>query len=540
MANLEGFQGGSGQLPNSVLTPLGQKVWGSPSPAPTPPPSPQQYPSQYAQAQNYGSSPASSGGVDPTAFGKAMNEMSIKMHENNKLISAKNAVFKHMYDQPLTDEEKGALTPALAHAISTGNRNMIDAAITDVNQQLKGYNSTIDTNLSKYADAISQVSQLKQDIAKQYTAWQIAGASQQQLDSYVRSMGLNPADFNQAGAAMRTDRNMNPTAMTTDVAKSGGLVEGVDYMQGDPFVGKDGKTYYTAKFLGDPIQTTIKAIDNMGFYTSSGQQRWSYIGMQQDQWMALTPEQKSNVVKGMYQNEGGNGTAIGMGPSGTGGAISPIVQSYVDNIASGTITSIAQVPAAYKNQVSEVMASQGVNSPLGDRRYTLAATAISAPYRDLPGYKLTADGLPYLSRIAAASQTPGSVSDQDLVDSLTKLNSSGNAITDAQVSIITGGKSFADSVNIWKNKFSTGGILSSDQRQQIVTIANSIYANYAKQYQPIYDTVSQQLTDAQIPKEFWTMPDLNDLAQRSGLSIPVVSSSSSSSGSSYKGYTLPY
>jgi len=34
---------------------------------------------------------------------------------------------------------------------------------------------------------------------------------------------------------MRTDRHNNPVAMTTDVAKTLGLVEGVDYTVGDPF-----------------------------------------------------------------------------------------------------------------------------------------------------------------------------------------------------------------------------------------------------------------------------------------------------------------
>lgn len=55
--------------------------------------------------------------------------------------------------------------------------------------------------------------------------------------------------MNVTGAPMRTDRNSNPTAMTTDVAKTGGLVLGKDYVQGDPFIGGDGKTYYTAKLL---------------------------------------------------------------------------------------------------------------------------------------------------------------------------------------------------------------------------------------------------------------------------------------------------
>ena len=279
---------------------------------------PNKYPKEAGQALSYASAPASSGGgyTDQKAFITAVNQVRTKMESDNKLINAKNAVFKHMYDQPLTAEEKSALTPSLQHAISSGNRSMIDAAITGVNQQIKGYNNTIDTNLQAYATAVEQANTLKQDISKNILDYRVKGATDQQINDYITGMGLSPSDFNSSGVGMRTDRHMNPTAMTTDVAKTGGLVEGVDYVQGDPFTDSQGNTLYTARFLGDPIQTTIKAIDNMGFYTQSGQQRWSYIGMSQEQWMSLTPEQKANVVKSMYQHEGGNGTAIGMAPSG--------------------------------------------------------------------------------------------------------------------------------------------------------------------------------------------------------------------------------
>jgi protein MpaA len=64
-------------------------------------------------------------------------------------------------------------------------------------------------------------------------------------------------------------------------------------------------------------------------------------------------------------------------------------------------------------------------------------------------------------------KTPGSVSDQDLLDSLTKLNTAGNAITDAQVKLVTDGKSWADSVGTAFNKLQNGGVLSNNQRQQI-------------------------------------------------------------------------
>jgi hypothetical protein len=74
-------------------------------------------------------------------------------------------------------------------------------------------------------------------------------------------------------SGFRTDRHNNPTAFTTDIAKLAGLTLGVDYEQGDSFGG--GK-YFTARLLGDAVQTTIRVIDRIGFTTSSGSPRWTY------------------------------------------------------------------------------------------------------------------------------------------------------------------------------------------------------------------------------------------------------------------------
>lgn len=122
----------------------------------------------------------------------------------------------------------------------------------------------------------------------------------------------NTGDF---GSGMRTDRNNNPTAMTTDVAKSLGLVEGVDYVKGDPF--PDNPNLLTAKLLGDPIETTIKGLDlaaqasnKKAFYTQSGQPRWTHTAISDEQWLAMTPEQKKNLVASMYQKEGGSGELL--------------------------------------------------------------------------------------------------------------------------------------------------------------------------------------------------------------------------------------
>lgn len=108
---------------------------------------------------------------------------------------------------------------------------------------------------------------------------------------------------------MRTERNNNPTAMTTDVAKTLWMVEWVDYIVWDKFPNSN---LHTARLLWDPIETTIRAFDNAAakgiwiFYTQWWKQRWSHTAMTNEQWKKLTDEQKRNVIYAMLQREWGN------------------------------------------------------------------------------------------------------------------------------------------------------------------------------------------------------------------------------------------
>lgn len=207
----------------------------------------------------------------------------------------------------------------------------------------------------------------------------------------------------------------------------------------------------------------------------------------------------------------------GVASSGSGGGNSndPVVQAHITSILNGNET-MAQVPSNLRNAVVVAMNNAPADqfSPLAASRIANAANKIAANYIDLPQYKLTANGLPYLQRIDAAMKNPGSVSDQDLLDSLTKLNTAGNAISDAQVKLITDGKSFSDMVSTLGNKFKNGGVLSDNQRQQIQSIAKGIFDNYKKGYQPVYDKVVAQMDAAGIPKAFQNVPDLNNLSEK--------------------------
>ena len=110
----------------------------------------------------------------------------------------------------------------------------------------------------------------------------------------------------------RTDRNNNPTAFTTDIARQAGLVEGVDYEKGEAF--PDNPNLFTAKIIGNPIDQTIKVIDKIGFTTQAGGTRWSYTnsipGANNSEWQNLSKEQKTAVIAQMYQYENGGGSGI--------------------------------------------------------------------------------------------------------------------------------------------------------------------------------------------------------------------------------------
>jgi len=119
---------------------------------------------------------------------------------------------------------------------------------------------------------------------------------------------VNVATQFSLGTGRRTDRHNNPTAMITAVAKQGGLIEGQDYVQGDSFVGGDGRTYYTATLLGDAYEKTRKVIDNIGFTTQAGGKRWTYTDINNDQWRSMDQNQKNQYIEKMYNNhEKGDG-----------------------------------------------------------------------------------------------------------------------------------------------------------------------------------------------------------------------------------------
>ena len=189
----------------------------------------------------------------------------------------------------------------------------------------------------------------------------------------------------------------------------------------------------------------------------------------------------------------------------------PAVLGYVNAIHSG-LGSLRSVPMNMRGAVARVLAAETdpSGSPTITALQTSAAKKITDPYTSNPRYTLYANAQPFLDRLKAAASMNSSVGDPDLLDSLTKLETGGNAITEGMVSTNLLGQSIKDKINVIKNKYTAqGGVLSEDQRKQVVQLGQTIYDNYKAGYKDVYTAATKQLNAAKIPSQYWTIPDLN-------------------------------
>jgi len=122
-------------------------------------------------------------------------------------------------------------------------------------------------------------------------------------------------------SVMRTDRHNNPTAIKAypqflNTLKNAGLQEGVDFWVGDDTLGIDSDSVATVAFkdIDTGIRGNVAVIDQIGFFTSGGQQRWNHTAIDPAQWNTFSDEQKASTIAQMYQREGGKGDFASLQP----------------------------------------------------------------------------------------------------------------------------------------------------------------------------------------------------------------------------------
>lgn len=225
---------------------------------------------------------------------------------------------------------------------------------------------------------------------------------------------------------------------------------------------------------------------------------------------------------------------------GGNGNVNDLVQATVDAIHNGQ-ADFRSIPSLIKPLVLKALSSdsnKNVYSPQAGQRFTSEASRITSPYEKLPQYQRMASSFQPIARIDEAMKNPGSVSDQELLDAITKLSTQGQ-VTEAQTNIITKGKSLSDWANVMKNQLTSGGVLSDQQRKDIQTISHNISGAYQKQYQPLYNEVTGKLQGANIPKPFWTIPDLASIGAQGQTATAAPAAPGASVPPPLPGQTLP-
>ncbi len=210
----------------------------------------------------------------------------------------------------------------------------------------------VDLDKSK-ADMPYDIEKARLDVAGKYK--DLYGAPPEGANMSLGN-GINP----KTGQPYVTVRNNNPTNMSWDVLVSlvGEAQAAKMASVGEKFT--NGANINYAKFGGDPVKSTIEALDfaanspnKSAFRTQKGQPRWTYIDMSDEQWLAMTPEQKTDVIKRMNKEEGG---WSGFFDKSSGGAAGDEVERYLTNssFTEAEKKSIRADAAKYKLTVDKV------------------------------------------------------------------------------------------------------------------------------------------------------------------------------------------
>lgn len=209
---------------------------------------------------------------------------------------------------------------------------------------------------------------------------------------------------------------------------------------------------------------------------------------------------------------------------GTNNVVAPGIGYYVHQ-SDGSFVLKASMPSDTDMQYNNIKQTID-NSPdfsggpkvLG--QYTTATNKQLSAFKDLGTYKVLSTVAPYMANIRAAQTNPGSISDLELLDSYVRLSKGGSGqVTGDQVDIALRGASIGDKASVLQQKLENGGVLSPNQRQQLVQLASQVYNENADDYKKIYVDAIKTLKGNSIPTSFWRqLPDLNSLLSSTGTS----------------------
>ena len=234
--------------------------------------------------------------TSPFALQQVMSAMQAKVGSNNTLMSQRNLLLKHLYDQPLTPEEKKQLDPTMLKAVESNDRNTIDMNLRLVSDEIQGRNNTLDQSVKYLTDAYTQ--------------------EQTRIENQRKDAENAIIDFSQKfvdPATGKVDANMVKTAMTG--------------LYGKEYVDKLNSTGFIDKLAGaENISTYEKNLGKYAVNSATG-----------ELYNTITGQSKS-VENAQAGGSGGNvvvspdGTNIDLTRYNGNAGYGDKVQSYIQNM----------------------------------------------------------------------------------------------------------------------------------------------------------------------------------------------------------------
>lgn len=310
--------------------------------------------------------------------------------------------------------------------------------------------------------------------------------------------GWEFTDFQLQG---RANRNNNPTAMTTDVAKTLGMVEWVDYVRGDPFSSGSG-TLYTAKLLGNGVETTINAFDRIAqdpnkkiFYTSGSRQRRTHTAMSDEERLGLSQEDKAKVIQRMYNNEERrdrrNFWAFGYSIGGGWGYSSSRAELYKSYLAEGKLPSDGKLKSMGVNVDQFTKEAYSYQEATGTTIETKEQKTEIASLRkefnnltEVKNYK-TVEGM--YNTVKSASELWTAAWDLSLIFAYMKILDPNSTVRESEFATAQNAGGVDDKIRNLFNNIRNGSRLTERQRADFKKSAQSLYNEYARKYNEVLD-----------------------------------------------------
>lgn len=417
------------------------------------------------------------------------------------LTAARNKVIMKQYNSLATQYQAGL----------TNVQNMMQYASQDqqTNLQREQMTASITSNMASIQSQMMQMGMTMQNNARsavQYNVTQMgytglaqsAQGNPQMLSYYENTLGLAPGTLSDPTALAGMDTYKNQALQIQNyraavAAYQAGYRGSMNPVYGpNPSPGSPGSTV--------PGQVGVTPVDPTTLTRPAWVNNNVPLTMTADQMTQYMAAQKSATVD-----------------PGTNNVVAPGVGYYLHQ-ADGSYVLKSALPSDTDTQYNSIKqtianAQPFSGSPRVTSQWTTATNKELSAFKDLGTYKVLSTVAPYMANIRAAQVNPGSISDLELLDSYVRLSKGGTGqVTGDQVDIALRGASIADSANVLEQKLQNGGVLSPNQRNQLVQLASNVYNENAGDYKKLYVQAIQGLQAQGIPTQFWAnLPDLNSL-----------------------------